>query len=103
MSATELCKDLPPEFMMFYDHLCSLEYQDRPNYAYLYNLMADLYARCGGDENSPFDWDRVPPVTHRPRYPSHPSAKSLRVMGYHVMPCRVDLVSRAIASGCPGQ
>ena len=56
----ELVADLPPEFLAFMEHLQGLKYEDRPNYSYLTSLFENVYRRLGGDENTPFDWERVP-------------------------------------------
>lgn len=57
---SDLVADLPQEFTLFLRHLQSLKYADRPNYTYLSNLVLDLYHRLGGDDNTPYDWDRTP-------------------------------------------
>ena len=56
----DLVADLPPEFLAFMEHLQGLKYEDRPNYSYISSLFENLYRRLGGDENTPFDWERVP-------------------------------------------
>ena len=57
----ELIRDLPEEFQLFMSHLQSLEYADRPDYAYLTSLLQRMYKAAGGDENTTFDWDVVHP------------------------------------------
>ena len=54
----QLVADLPKEFLYFMEHLQTLRYADRPNYTYLHELLSDLYHKLGGDENTPFDWER---------------------------------------------
>ena len=64
----DFVNDLPPEFAAFMRHLKSLSYEVRPNYDYLRDLLQDLYRRLGGEENTPFDWERIPTrSTKRPR------------------------------------
>lgn len=70
IDAAELVSDLPNEFLLFVRFLQNLKYADRPNYTYLYNLMHDLYTRLGGDESTPYDWERAPArSTPRPSRP----------------------------------
>ncbi|KAJ6226404.1 tau-tubulin kinase 1 [Anaeramoeba flamelloides] len=52
-----MCKDLPKEFVTFYQHIESLEYEDRPNYKYLRKLLTDMYHRYSFDENTKYDWE----------------------------------------------
>eukprot|EP01094_Clydonella_sp_ATCC50884_P003363 TRINITY_DN1259_c3_g1_i1.p1 TRINITY_DN1259_c3_g1~~TRINITY_DN1259_c3_g1_i1.p1 ORF type:complete len:661 (+),score=301.47 TRINITY_DN1259_c3_g1_i1:158-1984(+) len=64
----ELVSDLPHEFLLFMQHLETLRYEDRPNYSYLRTLLTDLYKKVGGDDSSPFDWERsMPSPVQRPR------------------------------------
>jgi len=53
-----LVADLPQEFLFFMQHLQTLRYVARPNYSFLHNLLNDLYHKLGGDDNTPFDWER---------------------------------------------
>jgi len=64
----DLVADLPHEFLLFMQHLQTLRYADRPNYSYLHSLMDDLFRKIGGDDATPFDWERVPTRAPRPRY-----------------------------------
>eukprot|EP01096_Ripella_sp_DP13-Kostka_P018283 TRINITY_DN9848_c0_g1_i1.p1 TRINITY_DN9848_c0_g1~~TRINITY_DN9848_c0_g1_i1.p1 ORF type:complete len:827 (+),score=356.27 TRINITY_DN9848_c0_g1_i1:189-2669(+) len=64
----ELVSELPQEFLLFMQHLQTIRYGDRPNYSFLNSLMTDLYHRVGGDDATPFDWERAPArSTQRPR------------------------------------
>ena len=58
MNTPQLVADLPQEFLYFMQHLQTLRYADRPNYAFLHGLLSDLFHKLGGDENTPFDWER---------------------------------------------
>jgi serine/threonine protein kinase len=55
-----LVADLPNEFLLFMQHLQSLKYADKPDYHYMTAILTHLYHKLGGDENTPFDWERVP-------------------------------------------
>ncbi len=62
LNNAELVGDSPEEFLNFMEHLQSLSYADRPDYKYLHGLLAGLYSRLNGDENTPFDWEQaIPP------------------------------------------
>ena len=68
MNNQELVSELPQEFNVFMEHLLTLRYLDRPNYAFLHKTLNDLFQRLGGDENTPFDWERERVVgPRRPR------------------------------------
>lgn len=72
----ELCKELPKEFLLFAEHLNALKFADRPNYSYIHNLLYSLFTRLGGDDNTPFDWERSP-VRSNTRIRPLPSLVSL--------------------------
>lgn len=40
-----LCKNFPPEFSSYMNYVKSLEFEDKPDYAYLRNLFKDLMLR----------------------------------------------------------
>eukprot|EP01104_Vermistella_antarctica_P015649 TRINITY_DN5186_c1_g2_i1.p1 TRINITY_DN5186_c1_g2~~TRINITY_DN5186_c1_g2_i1.p1 ORF type:complete len:848 (-),score=214.51 TRINITY_DN5186_c1_g2_i1:44-2587(-) len=56
----DLVSELPTEFLVFMNHLQTLKYADRPDYRRIYNILHELYTRIGGDDSTPFDWERVP-------------------------------------------
>ena len=58
----DLVAGLPEEFLLFMRHLTSLQYQSRPDYAYLINMFENLYTKLGGADKTPFDWEM--PLTH---------------------------------------
>lgn len=63
-----LVADLPQEFSYFMQHLQTLHFADKPNYSFLHSLLNDLYTRLGGDDSTPFDWERsFRPASSRPR------------------------------------
>lgn len=53
----ELVADLPTEFSQFMDYLLTLEFGDRPDYDYLFELLQKRYKLLGGDDSTPFDWE----------------------------------------------
>lgn len=56
----KLTRDLPPEFSAFMDHLKGLQFADRPDYQYLYNLLDRMLQRIGGsDPNTLYDWEET--------------------------------------------
>jgi len=54
----ELVAGLPPEYIHFMNHLQSLQYHTKPDYDFLANMFDELYRKLGGNEKTPFDWDR---------------------------------------------
>ncbi|KAJ6250742.1 tau-tubulin kinase 1 [Anaeramoeba flamelloides] len=53
----EMCNGLPEEFALFYKHIESLEYEDKPDYQYLRQLLQNINKRYGYDENTKYDWE----------------------------------------------
>merc|ERR550532_1943090 len=51
-----LCKNLPCEFVTYTNYCRSLQFEDRPDYAYLRKLLKDLFFREGYQYDSVFDW-----------------------------------------------
>ena len=61
-----LLKHLPSDFRQFLEHLQSLEYADKPDYAMLLGLFERTMKRRGVRENDPFDWEKnviAPPTS----------------------------------------
>ncbi len=63
-----LLKHLPSDFRQFLEHMQSLEYADKPDYAMLLGLFERTMKRRGVRDNDPFDWEKVssaeqPPAT----------------------------------------
>jgi hypothetical protein len=57
LSSEQLCKGLPVEFALYFDHIRSLGFEDRPDYAYLKQLFRDLFFHEGFEYDSVYDWD----------------------------------------------
>ncbi|KAJ9582731.1 hypothetical protein L9F63_022927, partial [Diploptera punctata] len=58
-----LLKHLPSDLRQFLDHIQSLEYADKPDYAMLIGLFERCMKRRGVKESDPYDWEKVPNVT----------------------------------------
>lgn len=57
----QLCQGLPKEFKIYMDYVRSLDFAERPNYNYLYNLFTQLFKR----ENYTYDDNVYDWVRHR--------------------------------------
>ncbi|XP_066991308.1 tau-tubulin kinase homolog Asator isoform X3 [Anabrus simplex] len=55
-----LLKHLPSDLRQFLDHIQSLEYADKPDYAMLIGLFERCMKRRGVKESDPYDWEKVP-------------------------------------------
>lgn len=53
----ELCRKLPEEFELFFDHAVSLGFYERPNYSYLRDLLLKIATRFGFVELTGHSWD----------------------------------------------
>ena len=54
-----LLKHLPSDFRQFLEHLQSLEYADKPDYAMLLGLFERTMKRRGVRDTDPFDWEKT--------------------------------------------
>ncbi|XP_053688695.1 tau-tubulin kinase homolog Asator isoform X2 [Sabethes cyaneus] len=54
-----LLKHLPSDFKYFLDHIQSLNYADKPDYAMLVTLFERCMKRRGVKETDPFDWEKI--------------------------------------------
>lgn len=55
-SIDDLCQNLPVEFAQYMHYCRSLQFEDRPDYAYLRKLFKDLFYRMGYEYDYIFDW-----------------------------------------------
>jgi len=55
-SDEELCDGYPYEFVQFFKHCRSLQYEDKPDYDYLRRLMRGLFKRERFQDDNRFDW-----------------------------------------------
>lgn len=53
-----LLKHLPSDFRQFLDHILTLDYFDKPDYALLSGLFERCMKRRGIKENDPYDWEK---------------------------------------------
>jgi len=51
-----LCKGFPNEFVTFLSYCRNLRFEDRPDYAYLRNLLKELFVKSGYELDYQFDW-----------------------------------------------
>jgi ketol-acid reductoisomerase len=53
----ELCQGCPQEFRQYMDYTKNLQFEEKPNYAYMLKLFTDLAAREGIDlTDNMYDW-----------------------------------------------
>lgn len=64
-SVEQLCQGLPKEFTLYLNHVKSLEFAEKPNYNYLYNLFTQLYKREGFVYDGVYDWTNLKQTTPR--------------------------------------
>ena len=53
----QLCKNLPIEIRLYFEHVKSLGFEDRPDYDYLKRLFRELFFRKGFTYDNVYDWD----------------------------------------------
>ena len=56
ISAAELSSDLPKEFVTYFDHIRSLDFDQKPAYAFLRKVFNRLFIREGFEHDNVFDW-----------------------------------------------
>lgn len=56
ISTENLCRDLPKEFGIYFNHIRSLDFGKTPAYAYLRKTFRDLFVREGYSHDHVFDW-----------------------------------------------
>eukprot|EP00597_Dinobryon_sp_UTEXLB2267_P001252 CAMPEP_0170080388 /NCGR_PEP_ID=MMETSP0019_2-20121128/16551_1 /TAXON_ID=98059 /ORGANISM="Dinobryon sp., Strain UTEXLB2267" /LENGTH=362 /DNA_ID=CAMNT_0010294359 /DNA_START=138 /DNA_END=1226 /DNA_ORIENTATION=- len=54
-----LCKNFPAEFRLYFEHVRSLRFDDRPDYDYLKRLFRELFFRKGFTYDNLFDWELI--------------------------------------------
>lgn len=55
----QLCQGLPKEFKVYMDYVKSLDFTEKPNYNYLYNLFTQLFKKNGFAYDNQYDWSGV--------------------------------------------
>ena len=58
-STGTLCKGFPAEFRSYYDHVRSLQFDDRPDYDYLKRVFRELFFRKGFTYDNAYDWEEA--------------------------------------------
>ena len=56
MPLAELCEGLPSEFSTILTHARSLKFTDKPNYAFLQEILARRFAKLGYAADNVYDW-----------------------------------------------
>jgi len=56
-SVEELCKGAPAEFATYHNYVRSLRFEEKPDYAYLRQLIRNLFHRQGFSYDYVFDWN----------------------------------------------
>jgi len=54
-----LCSGLPKEFKLYMDHVCSLSFEEKPNYNYLYNIFTQLFKKHNFVYDGVYDWSTI--------------------------------------------
>ncbi|OAG37813.1 hypothetical protein AYO21_07919 [Fonsecaea monophora] len=55
-STSELCADLPTEFVDYFDYVHNLRDEDRPDYQRLRSVFSNLFRQQGFEYDNVFDW-----------------------------------------------
>ncbi|CAG0916568.1 unnamed protein product [Notodromas monacha] len=76
-----LLKHMPSDFRQFLDHVQSLDYWDKPNYALLHGVLERCMKKRGVKDSDPFDWEKVPQpdVTQNAENSSPPAMKQTKL------------------------
>jgi len=67
-SVEELCKGAPAEFATYHNYVRSLRFEEKPDYAYLRQLIRNLFHRQGFSYDYVFDWNLM---KNDPTQPPH--------------------------------
>lgn len=57
-TSEQLCQGLPKEFKNYMDHVKSLDFTEKPNYNYLYNLFTQLFKKNNYEYDNTYDWTK---------------------------------------------
>jgi serine/threonine protein kinase len=55
----QLCQGLPKEFKIYMDYVKGLDFAERPNYNYLYNLFTQLFKKNNYIYDNVYDWSTI--------------------------------------------
>ncbi|KAL9612153.1 MAG: hypothetical protein Q9167_003232 [Letrouitia subvulpina] len=56
ISTEDLCRNLPKEFITYFNYIRSLKFDEIPSYSYLRKIFRNLFVREGFDYDYVFDW-----------------------------------------------
>lgn len=56
ISTEDLCRNLPQEFITYFNYIRSLKFDETPSYSYLRKIFRNLFVREGFDYDYVFDW-----------------------------------------------
>uniref|UniRef100_A0A1B6KQV4 Protein kinase domain-containing protein n=1 Tax=Graphocephala atropunctata TaxID=36148 RepID=A0A1B6KQV4_9HEMI len=70
-----LLKHLPSDLRLFLEHIQSLEYSDKPDYAMLSLLLERCMKRRGVRESDPYDWEK--PIVTQTQIPQTPAINTM--------------------------
>ncbi|KAF8365164.1 hypothetical protein HHK36_032829 [Tetracentron sinense] len=76
-----LCKSYPSEFISYFHHCRSLQFDDKPDYSYLKRLFQDLFIREGYQFDYVFDWTMRYPQIGASSRAQQPSGKTVLAAG----------------------
>lgn len=55
----QLCQGLPKEFKLYMDYVKGLDFPEKPNYNYIYNLFTQLFKRNNYKYDHVYDWSHL--------------------------------------------
>ena len=56
ITVSELCRGCPEEFILYFNHVDTLQFEDEPNYEYLIELFQQMIKKYCNDVYYDFDW-----------------------------------------------
>ena len=54
-----LCEGFPSEFVTYLSYCRNLKFEDKPDYAYLFGLLKDLFKKSGYERDYEYDWNLI--------------------------------------------
>lgn len=54
-----LCRELPPEFSLYFTYVRSLQFEERPDYAYLRKIFHEVFIRNNFKRDEEYDWTPI--------------------------------------------
>ena len=58
-TSEQLCQGLPKEFKVYMDYVKSLDFAEKPNYNYIYNLFTQLFKKQNYAYDGIYDWTHL--------------------------------------------